>query len=1009
MADYDPREILREMASLRGRVRRAERSVVSLAHSSIEDGAVLAFDQDGTQTLQIGLQHDNTHVAASLSGPQPPTPTAPVVDGHAGYLNIVWNGGFEAGQITPMDFSRVEIYVSTDPITVPYPSLLVGTIETPQGATATLGAGTGTYYIRLASRSLSGKVSALSAEVTATVTAVPSAEAVQEVLDAANGKNKITFSIDTPSIDGTAEGDIWFQRDGDLIVGQWRWTGADWAPQEIDGQVIANLDAGRITTGTLAASRIAAGTITVDKLIVGSSGNLIPDPVFRNTLIEPHRKQGQDWTVGFDDDGTRFFRADFTGPNQTRQLYPATTTEAVTTSALPVEPGRSYRFTALLSGNSDVMRCMLRLDWYSMVGTTMEYKSSVTSHAGFTPPGEPLNAPVQLEWVTPEAPWEFVVPVIQVATTSAAPTGAYFAKVHGQGLVLESMVDVNSIPDASILTDKLAAGAVTAEKIAVGAITAEQLGFGVLSSNLLRNPGFEVTSEPGTPPPGDSATGTQAQQWDILYSNGISDPWVGRRIWIDSTSGYRRSGNACLRIQHQPHIATNSAMLGATAITSVTHVTPGEQFRFGAWARAISGPATQDFKLRITWMNSLGYGTVIDVSPPNNSLMPADGWRQFVTDTLTAPAGAASVSFAVTHVTSATAGTYDVAVDDAFAVRLGRTAAEITSENIRMWDSAGTRTVDIAASGERIFFDTIRTRQGVALAEIDSDWPKGYLALETSGTQTTVAMRQYTAPGAAPVGSLSFVNNPVNQRPDGFHLSSVGDGSVDVDETLALQSKELRLILDTPSVTSFGQAIWTVLNDTEEQALLAYMRARTPNAIPELYVRRQSDGHVRLYTWNSGDTTTPLVPRTLTARWIGGRYQRTISLSVPNATFTNVPWATVFEQTPAPGVALRTSAAGFTIPIGGVWEVNMRIGWNAASTGRRLARLLVNGVESVTEFETPGTHSTARTTSTLGEVAELNTGDVLTFQVYQDSGGALETSGSTTEQRAWLQYRGDIA
>lgn len=84
---------------------------------------------------------------------------------------------------------------------------------------------------------------------------------------AANDKNKIWYASTTPgSTQGSRPGDTWFQYSGTTIVGQWKWSGSAWEPQQIGNQVIANLDAGKITTGFLDAQRIQSGTITATQV-----------------------------------------------------------------------------------------------------------------------------------------------------------------------------------------------------------------------------------------------------------------------------------------------------------------------------------------------------------------------------------------------------------------------------------------------------------------------------------------------------------------------------------------------------------------------------------------------------------------------------------------------------------------------------------------------------------------------------------------------------------------------
>ncbi|WP_220271481.1 hypothetical protein, partial [Corynebacterium renale] len=102
--------------------------------------------------------------------------------------------------------------------------------------------------------------------------------------ESANTKNRVWYAATAPgSTRGERDGDTWFRYSGNTIVGQWRWTGSSWAQQTIDGQVIANLDAGKITTGTLDARRIGAGSITADKIKADSitvnelrAGTIVP-------------------------------------------------------------------------------------------------------------------------------------------------------------------------------------------------------------------------------------------------------------------------------------------------------------------------------------------------------------------------------------------------------------------------------------------------------------------------------------------------------------------------------------------------------------------------------------------------------------------------------------------------------------------------------------------------------------------------------------------------------------
>jgi len=80
----------------------------------------------------------------------------------------------------------------------------------------------------------------------------------------ANGKNKITYSTLDASGSGTTAGDVWFKyTTGGVITAQWTWNGSSWVSNTLNSTVIASLDAGKITAGTISvAVTLSAATIT---------------------------------------------------------------------------------------------------------------------------------------------------------------------------------------------------------------------------------------------------------------------------------------------------------------------------------------------------------------------------------------------------------------------------------------------------------------------------------------------------------------------------------------------------------------------------------------------------------------------------------------------------------------------------------------------------------------------------------------------------------------------------
>ena len=82
----------------------------------------------------------------------------------------------------------------------------------------------------------------------------------------ANGKNSVYYSTSTPGATANKAGDIWYQYGTvapyiNKVIAQWTGAGGTtWNSVTVSGLVIANIDAGTVTTGILSAIEITAGT-----------------------------------------------------------------------------------------------------------------------------------------------------------------------------------------------------------------------------------------------------------------------------------------------------------------------------------------------------------------------------------------------------------------------------------------------------------------------------------------------------------------------------------------------------------------------------------------------------------------------------------------------------------------------------------------------------------------------------------------------------------------------------
>ena len=144
---------------------------------------------------------------------------------------------------------------------------------------------TGTAWTSVRDLGIQAAEDASAAAVAAAAAAASAATAAQTT---ANGKNRIYRQATTPS--GTfAVGDLWFDTANDNRIS--RWDGSSWVQYGLGNQAISNLDAGKITTGYLAADRIEVNTLNGNKITTGTldavkivTGSITADQIAANTI-----------------------------------------------------------------------------------------------------------------------------------------------------------------------------------------------------------------------------------------------------------------------------------------------------------------------------------------------------------------------------------------------------------------------------------------------------------------------------------------------------------------------------------------------------------------------------------------------------------------------------------------------------------------------------------------------------------------------------------------------------
>lgn len=252
----------------------------------------------------------------------PPVPSVPTATSQSGTVLVTWDGTFADGSTAPTDFQFCNIYGQrqSDSLTKlfgtvknPYDSAIGGSDIVTVGESWVFWATSVDYNGNESIASTSTPAVSVASVITdptlltqlnALATQTSAAQAT------ADGKNTVTYSTGPASGSGKTTGDIWFQTNAShVVIGQWQWSGTAWVSQTLDNSVLASLDAGKITTGYLAAGRLQAGTITAasgiiadinadvvtsgtvnaSHVAIGAGSNALSDPGFNSTDITNSR------------------------------------------------------------------------------------------------------------------------------------------------------------------------------------------------------------------------------------------------------------------------------------------------------------------------------------------------------------------------------------------------------------------------------------------------------------------------------------------------------------------------------------------------------------------------------------------------------------------------------------------------------------------------------------------------------------------------------------------------
>lgn len=252
--DEGGRGLARLLASIQKRLDRLERARY-LTNASIDGGALLIYDKDGTVRGTIGQQADGTYGHVAQNAPPPPIPSAPIVTPFMEGVSVTWDGASADGSAWPLDFARVEIHVSTAPGFTPTDATQVGAFYNTKGGVylvTNLIPGT-TYYVRLVAANTSGTESDPTVAVDREPDSAP---------DATINPGSITSDL-------LADNAVTAAKLADAAV----------TADAIDTGAVteAAIAAGAVTstglaTGAVIATAIASGAVTADAIASGAVG-----------------------------------------------------------------------------------------------------------------------------------------------------------------------------------------------------------------------------------------------------------------------------------------------------------------------------------------------------------------------------------------------------------------------------------------------------------------------------------------------------------------------------------------------------------------------------------------------------------------------------------------------------------------------------------------------------------------------------------------------------------------
>jgi len=267
----------------------------------------------------------------------------------------------------------------------------------------------------------------------------------------------------------------------------------------------------------------------------------------------------------------------------------------------------------------------------------------------------------------------------------------------------------------------------------------------------------------------------------------------------------------------------------------------------------------------------------------------------------------------------------------------------------------------------------------------------------------------------------------------GYKLFSTGDVLSASDVNLYLQQQTVMVFASAAARTTalasvLAEGMVTYLKDTDVVEIYtgaAWVSLDDPNAIQNSIVDAKGDiitatadnTPARLAVGTNGQTLVADSTAATGLKWAtpssgatfsGTRIYNSASTSIANATWTDITFNSENFDTDSYH-STSSNTARITIPTGktGYYFVFGTVRFVGNTTGRRMARMMLNGATSFGIFEaTPSTSTGSDVSCYLGQVYYFTAADYITLQCYQTSGGALDIRNDNDAAFFGVNYLG---